>query len=100
MDSDAETDVERLRKELKSNHPPSVVDIREPVELSAEPAMAGALELPMTQLMARMAELPMDKPIVLVCASGSRSLVAQRFLSARGYAVKSLAGGMAAWHAN
>jgi rhodanese-related sulfurtransferase len=93
-----EMDPVKLKKKRSGEKPPMVVDIREKAELAVEPAMLNAKNIPMSELMARIAEIPKDREVILVCASGSRSLVAQRFLSAKGFDVKSLAGGMAAWN--
>jgi glyoxylase-like metal-dependent hydrolase (beta-lactamase superfamily II) len=42
-------------------------------------------------------DLPVDVPIVTVCAAGRMSLVAANLLAARGHRVYSLVGGMQAW---
>lgn len=62
-----------------------IVDVRTPAEF-AQAAAPGSLNIPLDQLPQRMGELDPAKPIILCCASGSRSAYAQRFLQQAGYA--------------
>ena len=74
-----------------------LVDVREPGEWQAGHA-PGATLIPMGQVPARLAELPADREIVLICRSGNRSGQVQRFLLAQGYrTVVNVAGGMGDW---
>ncbi|MBI2446055.1 rhodanese-like domain-containing protein [Candidatus Micrarchaeota archaeon] len=101
IDHATEITVLQLKQLLQTKTPPRVLDIRQPEELDEVPAIPTAVNIPMTQLLARLAEVPKQSPnggaIILVCASGARSLMAQKFLAAKGYDCKSLAGGMVAW---
>ncbi len=97
IDETTEVSVRQLMEQIESKNPPIILDIRQPEELHNDPAIASSIHIPMGQLMARMSELAKDKTIVIICHSGNRSLVAQRFLSTKGYDCKSLAGGMVAW---
>ncbi|MCA1947196.1 MAG: rhodanese-like domain-containing protein [Armatimonadetes bacterium] len=84
---------ERLRGEEK----PLVVDVREPDE-TAVSKLPGALCIPMDQLPERLAELPKDRDIVVVCRSGARSGACTRYLIQSGFTrVKNLRGGMIGW---
>jgi hypothetical protein len=56
-----------------------LVDVREPDEYKTVRAN-GAVLVPMSEFAARAAELPKDRPIYLICASGSRSAAAAGFL--------------------
>jgi rhodanese-related sulfurtransferase len=79
-----------------------VVDVREPWEY-AEGHLPGAVNIPLSTLPARLAELPQDRPILLVCNSGSRSGVAADFLVQQGFPgekVYNLEGGTYAWMAS
>jgi rhodanese-related sulfurtransferase len=49
------------------------------------------------ELETRLGELPEDREIACICASGSRSVAAARKLTAAGYTAISLTGGMMAW---
>ncbi len=74
-----------------------LLDVREPDEWSAGHA-PGARHLPMQQVPARMAEVPMDGVVLVVCRSGVRSANVVRFLLANGWDnVINLDGGMRAW---
>ena len=75
-----------------------LVDVREPNEYS-EIHADGALLLPLSELEARYAELPNDKPLVMICRSGARSARAGEFLLQNGYSdVTNLTGGTLAWN--
>jgi rhodanese-related sulfurtransferase len=76
-----------------------LIDIREPAE-HATGVAAGARLLPMRQLDARMAEIPVNpiKPVLLICATQNRSSATLRALRQRGYAhVRYVNGGMSEW---
>ena len=69
-----------------------VIDIRTPQEVAAHPAAARHIAMPI--LLADPSLLPPAGDILLVCASGRRSLAAARELRKRGLTVRSLAGGL------
>ncbi len=76
-----------------------LIDVRSGDEWRAG-HIAGALNVPVTQLGARIAALRLDgtRPIVAMCRSGGRSKVAVRLLQRRGFRdVFELQGGMRAW---
>ena len=50
-----------------------VLDVRDPWEY-AEGRVPGALSLPQADLALRLAEVPKDRDVLVVCASGNRSL--------------------------
>ncbi len=76
-----------------------VVDVREPAEWTdALGHIRGAVLMPLAQLPEREAELDRNRPLVVVCRSGTRSAQACQRLSAAGFAnVANLAGGMLRW---
>ncbi len=54
--------------------------------------------MPLGELPQRVGEVPLDRPIAVICASGSRSQTATRFLIERGIVQStSVAGGTSAW---
>src|SRR5450631_2890829 len=69
-----------------------VIDIRSAEEVAARPA--GARHIPMTNLLADPALLEPARQVLLVCATGKRSLAAAQQLRKRGISVRSLAGGL------
>jgi rhodanese-related sulfurtransferase len=85
---------------MLTTNPPAealVLDVREPVEF-AQGHVPGAVNLPQADLASRLDELPRDRPLLLVCQGGFRSLRAAQFLEQAGFAnVASLRGGTAAW---
>ena len=79
----------------------TVIDVREPDEYSgAFGHILGSKLIPLGSLVARLEELPKDKPLVMVCRSGARSAQATVLLKNKGIAkVANLAGGMLRWRA-
>jgi len=76
---------------------PILVDVRERHEFAAIRA-PGAVLYPTSSFLLRREELPRDRPIHVVCQSGSRSAVVTAFLLRNGWTdVSSVAGGMDAW---
>jgi rhodanese-related sulfurtransferase len=74
-----------------------VLDVREPDEW-ATGHIAGATLIPLGQLGSRLAEVPRDAKIVVVCRTGHRSAQGRDILRGAGYpTVTSMAGGMNAW---
>jgi len=85
-----------LARRLGGTDEPLVVDVREPDEVAAW-AFPEAVNIPLGELSSRAHELPRAREVITVCASGSRSATAAATLSAGGWRVANLAGGMAAW---
>ena len=69
-----------------------VIDIRSDEEVAARPVPARHIAMP--ALLADPTVLSTAKDYLLVCASGKRSVATARELRARGFSVKSLAGGL------
>lgn len=74
-----------------------VLDVREPGEY-AHGHVPGAINLAQADLASRLDQVPRDRPVILVCQAGVRSLRAAQFLKQRGIdRVVSVQGGTAAW---
>jgi rhodanese-related sulfurtransferase len=73
-----------------------LVDIREDWEWQRGHA-APARHIPMDTLGAKAKSLPRDREVLLICASGNRSLRAAKALANQGLKARSVAGGTAAW---
>lgn len=76
-----------------------VLDVRDTAEFSAG-HLPGARNMPLASLEARAGELDKlkAKPVIVLCADGSRASKAATALRARGFArVVNLSGGLPAW---
>jgi adenylyltransferase/sulfurtransferase len=95
-DKTPEVDVPGLSAELQAV---TLIDCREADE-HAQGAIPGTVWIPRGRLEQRIERFVPDRaaPIVIYCASGNRSLFAQRSLVEMGYTnVRSLAGGFSGW---
>ncbi|HEX4423581.1 MAG TPA: molybdopterin-synthase adenylyltransferase MoeB [Kofleriaceae bacterium] len=78
---------------------PAMIDVREPDE-HAQGMIPGTIHIPRGFLELRIERSVPDRqtPVVLYCASGTRSVLAARSLTELGYSdVRSLAGGFTGW---
>jgi len=76
-----------------------VLDVRQPEEW-AEVHIPGATLIPLGELPGRVAEVPRDRDVVVVCHSASRSQAGQDILLGAGYLrVTSMTGGVREWQA-
>ncbi len=76
---------------------PLLVDVREPDEFRAV-RVEGAALIPMSAFAQRHGELPKDRPILVMCAAGTRSGAVTAFLLRAGWSdVLNVAGGITAW---
>lgn len=74
-----------------------LLDVREPDEV-ATAAIADATVIRMAEIPQRLADLPTDRPIVVMCHHGGRSAQVTAFLNANGFAnAVNLEGGIDAW---
>ncbi len=77
---------EDLAAFLARDPQPFLLDVREPLEWRAmNLAHLGAVHVPMGQVGNRLEEIPTDRPVVVYCHSGVRSLEVARQLVAQGY---------------
>ena len=78
---------------------PQLLDVRTRREWSGG-HLEGAVNIPISELRARLRELSFDRdrPVVTICRSAHRSIPAVRLLLGHGFEdVSQLAGGMKAW---
>jgi rhodanese-related sulfurtransferase len=85
-----------LNEKLKTDKQAIVLDVRQPEEYR-EGHIAGSKLIPLGELSKRINELSKDKEIICVCASGSRSQSATKFLVDAGYKAFDMKGGMFMW---
>jgi rhodanese-related sulfurtransferase len=81
---------------VKQSPKPFLLDVRTPGEYK-EGHIHGAQLIPLDELSAKMTQIPKEREIICVCASGSRSNSAARQLNSQGFKVSNLKGGMARW---
>jgi hydroxyacylglutathione hydrolase len=75
-----------------------ILDVRSGSELVKDGRIDGAQHIPLTEIAARMGEVPKNTTVYVFCGSGMRSMVAASFLQARGWKEMAvILGGMAAW---
>jgi rhodanese-related sulfurtransferase len=91
-----EVDVSQIPAD--SDHPPYILDIREDDEWDAG-HIDGAQHIPMMEVPGRLAEIPTDEQVLVICRSGSRSLRVVGFLLNQGFDAVNVAGGMQVWNA-
>lgn len=70
-----------------------LLDVREAIELAVE-NVPEAVHIPIGQLRGRLAELPRDREIHVICRSGQRAYIATRMLLQNGFKAKTVSGGM------
>jgi rhodanese-related sulfurtransferase len=73
-----------------------VIDVREPHEYE-EGHVPGAILIPLGEVPDRVAEVPADRTVYVVCAVGGRSMRAAEHLAAQGRDVVNVAGGTKGW---
>ncbi|WKZ35357.1 MAG: molybdopterin-synthase adenylyltransferase MoeB [Anaerolineales bacterium] len=85
-----------LAERVKTNHL-KLLDVREPHELEIS-ALPNAVNIPLGQLAARLAELNSADDMVVFCKGGTRSARALELLASAGFKkVKNLKGGINSW---
>lgn len=75
-----------------------LLDVREPAEFSGG-HIPGAINVPLSELRRRYAELPADREIWIYCGVGQRAYFATRFLAMHGYRARNLSGGFETYKA-
>ncbi|MEN3976415.1 rhodanese-like domain-containing protein [Emcibacter sp. SYSU 3D8] len=91
-----EIDVLKLKDMRDTGESYTLLDVREPHEI-ALCKVAGSVDIPMQQVPQRLAELPREGTIVVMCHHGGRSLTVTNFLRQNGFGAINLAGGIDAW---
>ena len=70
-----------------------LLDVREKIELAVE-HVPDAVNIPLSELRARLDELPRDQELGVVCRSGQRAYYATRILLQEGFDARVISGGM------
>ncbi|HSC02924.1 MAG TPA: rhodanese-like domain-containing protein [Solirubrobacteraceae bacterium] len=74
-----------------------LVDVRQPAELRSG-RVHGAVNIPLTQLRARLHELERGRQVAFLCHSGARSSRATAIAMKAGYDAVNVRGGVIAWN--
>jgi hydroxyacylglutathione hydrolase len=76
---------------------PAILDVRSPEEWKSN-GILGSRNIPLQQLAARILELSLSNPLVVVCQDGYQSALASSWLQANGFdSIQHLLGGMDAY---
>lgn len=81
---------------LEARKAHTLVDVRTQGEYRGG-HVPGAVNIPLDELDRRIGEIPQDKPVIVICASGSRSLSASSFIAKTHAEVFNFKGGTMAW---
>lgn len=73
-----------LEKAVKEGQAPLVIDVRKKSEFDSE-HLIDAVNIPLNEINRHLAEIPRDKPFVLHCQGGYRSMIAASILKQRGW---------------
>jgi glyoxylase-like metal-dependent hydrolase (beta-lactamase superfamily II)/rhodanese-related sulfurtransferase len=75
-------DAEEFAKQYE--HKPLLIDVRKKSEFDSEHVL-GAVNIPLNEINRHLAAFPKDKPFILNCAGGYRSMIAASMLKQRGW---------------
>ena len=74
----------------------TIIDVREQGEYD-QAHIAGSILIPMSAFVHRIAELPKDRTLHVLCATGNRSGRVTAYLEQEGFDAVNVAGGITAW---
>jgi rhodanese-related sulfurtransferase len=88
-----------LKGQIDAGAAPFLLDVREPAELEKNGYIAGAVNIPVRNVLKNLDKLPApDQPIVIYCGSGHRGAMVMAALRMVGYTdVRNMGGGLGAW---
>jgi rhodanese-related sulfurtransferase len=97
MDGNDSISVQELASWRRIVVPHTVLDVREADELSIC-ELQEAVHIAMSDIPSRLADLPSEQPLVVMCHHGARSMRVVKFLRSAGYEnAINLDGGIDAW---
>jgi hydroxyacylglutathione hydrolase len=88
--------VARLHELWSSDDRPAVLDVRRDEEWS-DGHIVGSRHIHVADLIGRIEEVPADRPVAVICASGHRAEIAASILAAHGRDVIAVRGGVPDW---
>ncbi len=89
-----EVDVDQLDQARATGVP--VIDVRQPEEYDAG-HVPGARLIPLSEVPGRLAEVPADGEVFVICQTGARSARATDFFRRQGIDARNVTGGTKAW---
>ncbi|HEX7445383.1 MAG TPA: rhodanese-like domain-containing protein, partial [Methanothrix sp.] len=95
------TTVHEICRQLEGDKKIWILDVRSESELEKDGPIEGSQHIPLTEIAARMNEIPKSRAVHVLCGSGMRSMVGASFLQARGWSnLAVILGGMAGWRSS
>jgi sulfur-carrier protein adenylyltransferase/sulfurtransferase len=94
-DSELEVTPEQLRERMDEGEV-QLVDVRTPWEREIS-RIEPSSHIPLDALTRRVDELDRNRPVIVYCHHGQRSLMATQYLRQEGYDARSLHGGIDRW---
>lgn len=85
-----------LSKQLEAGDRVYLLDCREPWEFETA-SISGSELMPMHTIPEQLGLIPTDRPVVVVCHSGRRSMDVALWLRRQGIQARSLSGGIDRW---
>jgi rhodanese-related sulfurtransferase len=67
-----------------------IIDVRTSEEVDETGMIKGAVNIPAEDIVARLAEIPKDKDVVLHCSTGARAEMSYNILKEKGYSIRFL----------
>lgn len=88
---------DRLHDQRSEHESPLLLDVRESTEWDWV-RIDGATHIPMAEIPGRLAEIPLDRDVIVICHHGIRSAHVGKWLLTQGYSrVFNLEGGIDEW---
>ncbi|WP_445386535.1 MBL fold metallo-hydrolase [Robiginitalea sp. IMCC44478] len=84
MEQTRRSTVEQVVDQYEKHQLPMVIDVRKKSEFDSE-HLIDAVNIPLNEINQHLAEIPKDKPFLLHCAGGYRSMIASSILKQRGW---------------
>ncbi|KAF6242681.1 hypothetical protein C6988_05670 [Nitrosopumilus sp. b1] len=91
-------DASQLYSKIQQNEDIYLLDVREPSELEVT-KISSSVNIPLADVFStnQIEQIPDDKPVVVICASGNRATIATYALALEGIDFQVLEGGINAW---
>lgn len=85
--------MKQLEEMLESGRRFTLLDVRDPAAFGSG-HLSGAVNIPLEELEERVDEIAKERPVLIYCGHGSRSLLAARLLDGYGFRAVSVLGGL------